>query len=128
MFPHSPVATDPNIVSLVQVSGTAVRVEWSQPLGGASVTGYNIHYSSNGVTNSIPGLPSTSTSYEITGLTNGHTYSISVEATTQQLSGVSEIMTITLCECFFSDIRFESNGLESSTDYTLYIHVQIYAE
>ena len=128
MFPHSPVATDPNIVSLVQVSATTVRVEWSQPSGGASVTGYTVHYSSNGVTNSISGLPSTSTSHEITGLTNVRTYSISVEATTQQLSGVSEIMTIALGECFFSDIRFESNGLESSTDYTLYIHVQIYAE
>ena len=127
MFPHSPVTTDPNIVSLVQVSGTAVRVEWSQPSGGASVTGYTVHYSRNGVTDSIS-LPSTSTSHEITGLTNGRTYSISVEATTQQLSGVSEIMTIALCECFFSDIRFESNGLENSTDYTLYIHVQIYAE
>ena len=67
------------------------------------MTGYTVHYSSNGVTNSISGLPSSS--YEITGLTNGHTYSISVEATSEQLSGESATMVITLCECFFfSDV------------------------
>ena len=124
---HSPVATDPNIVSLVQVSATTVRVEWSQPSGGASVTGYTVHYSSNnGGTNSISGLPSTSTSHEITGLTNGRTYSISVEATSEQLSGESAVNTITLCECFLSDIRYESNGRKFNRLYI--VHVQIYAE
>ena len=81
------------------------------------MTGYTVYYSSNnGGTNSVSGLPSTSTSHDITGLTNGRTYSISVEATSEQLSGESATQDITLCECFFSDIRFESNGLESSTD------------
>ena len=87
------------------VSSTTVRVEWSQRSGGASVTGYSVHYNSNnGVTNSVSGLPSTSTSHDITGLTSGGTYYISVEATTQHLSGESGTMTIILCECFFSDI------------------------
>ena len=96
----SPVATDPTIVSLEQVSATTVRVEWSQPSGGATVTGYVVHYSSNGVT--PLGLPSTSTSHEITGLVNdGRTYSISVEATSEQLSGESATMAITLCEFAF---------------------------
>ena len=99
----SPVATDPTIVSLEQVSATTVRVEWSQPPGGASVTGYVLHYS-DGSTDE--GSMSTSfTSADITGLTNGRTYSISVEATTLQLSGESTTQPITLCECFFfSDI------------------------
>ena len=80
------------------------------------MTGYTVHYSSNnGLTNSVSGLPSTSTSHDITGLTNV-IYYISVEATSEQLSGESETMTIILSECFFNDIRFESNGLESSTD------------
>ena len=96
----SPVATDPTIVLLSQVSATTVRVEWSQPSGGASVTGYNIHYSNNGVTNSALGLSSTSTSFNITGLTNGRTYSISVEATSELLSGESETEPITLCELY----------------------------
>ena len=90
LFPLSlsPVASDPT-VSLVQVSATTVRVEWSQPSGGASVTGYVVHYSSNGVTNSLSGLSSSATSYEITGLTNGCIYSISVEATTEHLESLS---------------------------------------
>ena len=67
------------------------------------MTGYVVHYSSNGVTNSLSGLSSSATSYEITGLTNGRTYSISVEATSEQLSGESETMIISLSECFFSD-------------------------
>ena len=62
------------------------------------MTGYTVHYSSNGVTKSIPGLPSTSTSHDITGLTSGGTYSISVEAISEHLSGESENETITLCE------------------------------
>ena len=83
-------------MSLAQVSATAVRVEWSQPSGGASVTGYVVHYS-NGVTNSVSGLPPTFTSYEITGLINGRAL---VEATSEHLSGESETMTIVLCTFF----------------------------
>ena len=85
-------------MSLAQVSATAVRVEWSQLLGGASVTGYVVHYSSNGVTNSLSGLPSSAISHEITGLTNGRAYSISVEATSEHLSGESETVIIVLCK------------------------------
>ena len=99
---RSPVATAPTIISLVLVSATTVRVEWSQPSGGASVTGYTVHYSSNGVTNSVSGLPSSATSRDITGLTNCGTYSISVEATSEQLSGESD--PLTLCELVSSFI------------------------
>ena len=68
------------------------------------MTGYTVHYSSNGVTGvTESGL--SATSHEITGLTIGHTYSISVEATSEHLSGESATQPITLCECFlFSDI------------------------
>ena len=99
---HFPVANDPTIMSLVQVSAATVRVEWSQPSGGTSVTGYSVHYSSNSVTNSISGLPSSATSHEITDLTNCGSYSISVEATSEQLSGESENMTV--CELVSSYI------------------------
>ena len=61
------------------------------------MTGYVVHYSSNNdVTNSISGLPSSATSRDITDLTNCGTHSISVEATSEQLSGESETMTV--CE------------------------------
>ena len=93
------------------------------------MTGYVVHYSSNGVTNSIPGLPPTSTSHVITGLTNGRIYSISVEATSEHLSGESEI--ISLSECFFSNSQQATsspgtNGLESSISTTL--HTQCFLQ
>ena len=92
----SPVATDPTIMLLVQVSVTAVRVEWSQPSGGALVTGYTIHYSDGSTDIGSISVGSSSTSADITSITNGHTYSISVEATCEHLSGESETMAITL--------------------------------
>ena len=60
------------------------------------MTGYVVHYRSNGVTNFIPGLPSSATSHKVTGLTNCGTYSITVEAISEQLSGESG--PLTLCE------------------------------
>ena len=84
-------------MSLVQVSATAVRVEWSQPSGGASVTGYVLHYSDGSTDRSMSAAVS-STSADITGLVNdSRTYSISVEATSEHLSGESEPLTI-VCE------------------------------
>ena len=62
------------------------------------MTGYVVHYSTNSYTYEPLSLNSTSTNFVIT-LPNGGTYSISVEATSEQLSGESETMTITLCEC-----------------------------
>ena len=92
---HSPVASDPIIVSLVQVSSTVVRVKWSQPSGGASVTGYVIHYSDG--SSSSSSVAASSTSADITGLINdGRTYSISVEATSIHLSGESDTVDITV--------------------------------
>ena len=61
------------------------------------MTGYIVHYNDGGpdmIRTVFP--PSTTT--EITGLTNGDTYIISVEATSQHLSGESKEMTITLRE------------------------------
>ena len=84
-------------MSLVQVSATAVRVEWSQPSGGASVTGYVLHYSDGSTDRSVSAAVS-STSADITGLVNDRrTYTISVEATSEHLSGESEPLTI-VCE------------------------------
>ena len=69
------------------------------------MTGYTVHYSDGSTDVGSMSAGASSTSTNITGLTNGHTYSISVEATTLHLSGESTTMDITLCECFFfSDI------------------------
>ena len=59
------------------------------------MTGYVVHYRTN---SSVWTKSSSSTSIDITGLTSGATYTISVEATSQHLSGMSENMTIELSE------------------------------
>ena len=41
----SSVAGSPTLLLVIQTSATLVIVEWSQPSGGATVTGYVIHYS-----------------------------------------------------------------------------------
>ena len=67
------------------------------------MTSYIVHYSDGG-TDMMRSVSSSSTSYNITGLTNGATYTISVEATSIHLSGE---MTITLREfdsCIFIQV------------------------
>ena len=93
---HSPVAADPIIISLVSLVSATVRVEWSQPPGGASVTGYVVHYSDGSTDVGSMSAAASSTSADITGLvSDGRTYSISVEATSEQLSGESDTVDIT---------------------------------
>ena len=61
------------------------------------MTGYVVHYS-DGSTDRSMSAAASSTSADITGLVNdGRTYSISVEATSEHLSGESEPLTI-VCE------------------------------
>ena len=88
MFISAAVASDPVITSLESISSSSVRVEWSQPSGGATVTGYVVHYS-DGDTDRTESVPASSTSSLITGLSIYTTYTISVEATTEHLSGES---------------------------------------
>ena len=60
------------------------------------MTGYTIHYSDGSTEIGSISVGSSSSSADITSITNGHTYSISVEATSEHLSGESETMAITL--------------------------------
>ena len=92
--PTSSAVANPPDITLQQLSATSVRVMWSQPPGGATVTSYIIRYNDGG-SDTIRVLSSFVTSYDIEDLTIGTTYTISVEATSIQLSGESE-MTITL--------------------------------
>ena len=91
---------DPTLTSLEQIALTTVRVTWSPPSGEATVTGYIVHYRMGGMKT----VSSSSTSTDITGLTNGATYTISVEATSQHLSGESGEMLITLREWPYSNV------------------------
>ena len=92
------VAT-PTITSLEQINLTTVRVTWTPPQ--YPVTRYIVLYllASQSGTSSFKTLSSDTISYNITGLTNGETYTISVEATSKSsniVSGVSEMLNITL--------------------------------
>ena len=93
-FTFYAVSSSPILDSARQTSST-VRVEWSQPSGGATVTGYVVHYS-DGDTDRIESVPASSTSSLITGLTNCITYTFSVEATSEHLSGESENVIVEL--------------------------------
>ena len=94
------VASAPIITSLEQISPTAVRVEWSQPSEGATVTGYVVHYSDGSSERSMNVINST-TELVISNLTNGSTYVITVEATSDHLSGESDNTTLTLSTNYF---------------------------
>ena len=59
------------------------------------MTGYVVHYN-DGDTNRTDNVAASSTSSDITHLTSGLTYTISVEATSQHLSGESDEWTLTL--------------------------------
>ena len=86
------------MVILNPMSATAVGVAWVQPSGGATVTGYVVHYS-DGTTDRMKSVAASSTSTDISSLSSGRTYTISVEATSSQLSGESEVVTIAVGEC-----------------------------
>ena len=86
------------IESLERISVTGVRVEWSQPPGGATVTGYVVFYNDGSVTRNQT-APATATSAIITGLSNTVSYTISVMALSEQpdiLPGRGHWKTITL--------------------------------
>ena len=93
---HQTVAADPLLISLSQTSATSVIVEWSQPSGGATVTGYVVHYS-DGVTDwAENNIPVSSTYLHVVNLTSGLTYMFTVEALSVHLSGESGPSTISL--------------------------------
>ena len=84
------VASNPDLLVVVQTSATSVIVEWSQPSGEATVTGYVVHYS-DGVTNMTESVPTSSANILITNLTNCYNYTFLVEALSEHLSGISDI-------------------------------------
>ena len=95
----SPVAAAPTILSLNQLSGTAVKVDWNHPSGGAELMIYFLHYTNSVADMRSVNVPQSLTSHNITGLTTGLTYTFSVEAVSKHLSGESQNLSIRLCKC-----------------------------
>ncbi|CAI8027415.1 hypothetical protein GBAR_LOCUS15688 [Geodia barretti] len=90
-------AAAPTLKSLQQTDPTTVRVMWTTSPE-ASVTGYRVLYSLPGESQTLTDVIN-STSRDITGLTNGKTYTFSVEVIiSNKLPGISEEMTITMGE------------------------------
>ena len=90
------------MVSAQQVApGSSISVTWSAPSGRAPVTGYTVHYSGGMDTGSVNVVGSSATTATITGrMIDGRTYTITVEAKSQHLSGESTV-TVTLRKCTF---------------------------
>ena len=81
------------------------------------MTGYVVHYS-DGTTDRMESVAASSTSTDITGLTSGLTYTISVEATSQHLSGESDDMTITLGELIsITTMNFQGLAFHHDLDF-----------
>ena len=76
------------LLLVAPISATSVIVEWSQPSGGATVTGYVVHYS-DGVTNMTHSVHASSTSLLVTNLTRCHNYTFSVATISEHFSGQS---------------------------------------
>ena len=83
------MASNPIIISVKQTSATSVMVEWSQPSGGATVTGYVVHYSDGVTTDVTDDVPASSTSSFIRHLINCRGYTFMLEAMSEHLSGES---------------------------------------
>ena len=98
---HYATATVSAITQLIQTALTTVVVTWTPPPE-ALVTEYTVRYrlaSGNGSDGNIT-VSQGSAITDINDLTNGETYTFSIEATaSNMLPGVSDEMTITLGEC-----------------------------
>ena len=91
------VAHPPIIEVAEQTSTNSARVEWSQPQGGATVTGYVVHYS-DGITERSLRLSALDFCANITQLGHNRAYTIVVEATSSQLSGLSYTINILITD------------------------------
>ena len=85
------VANAPTITLLQLIATGTLRVEWSPPVGGASVVGYTIHYIDNDGNIGTESANADSTSDNI-AIDDGVIYTIIVEARSEHLSGESEPM------------------------------------
>ena len=121
------MAGDPIVAILNQISATAVSVAWIQPSEGATVTGYVVHYS-DGTTDRTENIAASSSSTDISNLSSGRTYTISVEATSSQLSGESEVVTIAVGECILEMCKMFLQYDDFSGVTVLSIHLYLIQE
>ena len=96
-------ANQPQNVSAIQRNSTEVQVKvsWSAPASGATVTGYDIYYETTGGSEQSVTVGAAATEYTLTGLMNGRTYSISIVALSAQLPSIlTGPVSVTLGQLF----------------------------
>ena len=83
-------ANQPQDLSAVHRNSTEVQVKvsWSAPASGATVTGYVIYYETTGGSEQSVTVGAAATEYTLTGLMNYQTYSISIVALSAQLPSI----------------------------------------
>ena len=83
---YSPAAAaPPTHLTAVQGSDpTTVNVSWTAPVSGASLTGYRIHYQTEGDEGSVD-VGASATQHVLTGLCGGRNYSIYLVTLSAQL-------------------------------------------
>ena len=90
-----PAPDPPSDLTLSRTAMDVLLVSWTAP--SQAVTGYVIYYQQDGGERMSVSVEASATSYNITGLTIGATYSISMVATSNTLpSNITESQTITL--------------------------------
>ena len=81
----------PTDVTAVQDGPTSIRVTWTPPSPLGGVTGYRIFYTGGSSNGDVGVDGGSTTSFTLTGLSNGETYTISIRS----LASVSSLPTET---------------------------------
>ena len=91
-------ADSPTNLLAMQASSTSIRISWTAPTSGATVTGYQINYQSEREEGSV-NVGASEATVTLDGRSRGLTYNISILALSQQLpSPLAGPVTVTLGE------------------------------
>ena len=77
-------AHSPTNLTAERVNSTSIRVSWTPPGSGPSVTGYRIYYQTEGNQGSVD-VGTSTTEYTITSLVVNDTYNVSMVALSERL-------------------------------------------
>ena len=86
-------ANSPTNLTASQVNSTSIRVFWTAPVSGATVTGYRIFYQTTGK-QEIVELGASTTEYTIASTVINNTYIITLVALSEYLPSTPEIVII----------------------------------
>ena len=80
----SGVPDPPTVLSATQVGSTSIRISWTAPTSGATVTGYKMYYRAVGDQGSVD-ISANETEYVLLGLQYGLPYTITMVTKSQHL-------------------------------------------